>query len=164
MELYVTKKVENGDDFSFLSSDTLPYMHVVTQQVIIKRDASGNYYITDVQGSEQTTSTNSCSYLMKIKKLICKQGFKKENAEGEPNKYKLADDIIWVKASPIMFYKRDDLLVPCNKLILNYPITLQLSCKVENVYSMGKPYNVYNMFWTIDYVNVDASFNIDMLG
>ncbi len=163
MELYVTKKVENGDDFTFLSSETLPYMHVVTQQIVIKRDASGNYYITDLP-TENTGGSNCCSHLMKIKKLLCKQGFKKDSAEGDAAKYKLADDILWVKASPIMFYKKDNILVPCNKIILNYPVTLQLSCKADNVYSMGKPYNVYNMFWTIDYVLVDENFNLDMLG
>ncbi len=158
MELYVTKKVENGDDFSFLPSDTLPYMHVITQQVIMKRDASGNYYIIDAPDN------NSCSHLMKIKKLVCKQGFKKDTAEGDSSKYKLSDDILWVKPSPIMFYKKDNMLLQCNKLVLNYPITLQLSCRADNVYSMGKPYNVYNMFWTIDYVMVDDTFNIEMLG
>lgn len=161
MELYVTKKVVDSDDLVFLSSDTLPYMHVVTQQVVIKRDASGNYYITDHQGAE---TTPSCSHLMKIKKLLCKQGFKKDTAEGDAGKYKLADDILWVKASPIMFYKKENILVPCNKIVLNYPVMLQLSCKSDNVYSMGKPYNVYNMFWTIDYVLVDENFNLEMLG
>jgi hypothetical protein len=160
MELYVTKKVDNGDDFSLAPLDTLPHMHIITPPVSIRRDASGNYYIAE--GAD----TNVVTHLMKLKRLICKQGFKKEaTAEDEKTleKHKLADDIVWVKPSPTMYYKKEGLLIPCNKLLLNFPVQFQISCKSENIYSMGKPYNVYNMFWTIDYVLVDKNFNWDVL-
>jgi hypothetical protein len=159
MELYVTKKVDSGDDFSLAPLDTLPHMHIVTPPVTIKRDASGNWYIAD--GAD----ANVVSHLMKLKKIICKQGFKKpETEEGSSNeKYKISDDIVWVKPSPTMFYKKDNLMVPCNKVLLNFPVQLQISCKTENIYHVGKPYNVYNMFWTIDYILVDKNFNWDVL-
>lgn len=163
MELYVTKKVDTGEDFSLAPLETLPYMHIITPQVVIKRDASGSYYVADFvqEGGNPTGTVNN---LIKLKKLISKQGFKKDASEDASDaKYKLADDIVWVKASPIMYYKRENILVPCNKLVVNYPVQLQVSCKSENIYSVSKPYNVYNMFWTVDYVLVDKNFNFDIL-
>lgn len=158
MELYVTKKVDNGDDFSLAPLETLPHMHIVTPTVIVKRDPNGNFYI-----SESTGETNVVSHLMKLKKIICKQGFKKDPDESSTDKYKLADDVVWVRNSPTMFYKSDNMLVPCNRLILNHPVQLQISCKSMNIYSVAKPYNVYNMFWTIDYVIVDKNFKWELL-
>lgn len=162
MELYVTKKVDTGEDFSLTPLETLPYMHIVTPPVVIKRDASGGYYIADSVQEDGSTSS-AVNNLIKLKKLISKQGFKKDAADETDVKYKLADDIVWVKPSPIMYYKKENILVPCNKLIVNYPVQIQISCKSENIYAVTKPYNVYNMFWTIDYVIVDKTFNIDIL-
>jgi hypothetical protein len=159
MELYVTKKVDNAEDFSLSPLDTLPHMHIITPLVIIKRDPNGNFYISDVPS--ETNTNNSVSHLIKIKKLICKQGFKKEPED--PEKYKLSDDVVWVKGSPIMYYKCENTLVPCNRLILNQPIQLQISCKSTNIYSVPKPYNIYNMFFTIDYVMVDKTFKWELL-
>ena len=163
MELYVTKKVDTGEDFALAPLETLPYMHIITPQVVIKRDASGSYYIADYV-QEGSVSTGTVTNLIKLKKLISKQGFKKETTEeASDTKYKLADDIVWVKASPIMYYKKDSLMIPCNKVVINYPVQLQISCRSENIYSVSKPYNVYNMYWTIDYMIVDNTFNIDIL-
>ena len=159
MELYITKKVDNADDFGLAPLDTLPHMHIVTPLVIIKRDPNGNFYLSDV--SNENTNSNSVSHLIKLKKLICKQGFKRDPEDLE--KYKLGDEIVWVKGSPIMYYKCDNTLVPCNRLILNQPVQLQISCKSTNIYSVTKPYNVYNMFWTIDYVIVDKTFKWELL-
>jgi len=157
MELYITKKVESGDDFNIAPLDTLPHMHIITPQVIIRRDIGGNFYISDIPGGESSI----VSHLIKLKKLICKQAFKKDPEDSE--KYKLADDIVWVKNSPIMYYKCENTYVPCNRIILNYPVQLQISCKAINIYSVGKPYNSYNMVWTIDYVIVDKTFKWEVL-
>lgn len=160
MELYVTKKVDSSDDFSLAPLDTLPHMHIVTPPVILKRDASGSFYISD------TADTNVVNHLIKLKKIICKQGFKKTEPTEEgmvPEKYKISDDIVWVKPSPTIFYKKENLYVPCNKLLFNFPVQLQISCKSDNIYHVGKPYNVYNMFWTIDYIIVDKNFDWEML-
>ena len=156
MELYVTKKVDSGDDFSIAPLETLPHMHIITPLVIIRRDASGNYYLTD------TGDSTSVNHLIKLKKLICKQVFKKPTDSDD--KYKISDDLVWVKPSPTMYYKKDTIYVACNKVLLNTPVQLQISCKSENVYSVGKPYNVYNMFWVIDYVMVDKDFKWEILG
>lgn len=158
--MYITKKVENSEDFSLSQSDTLPYIHIITPLVVIKRDSSGNYYISDVSDENNITS-NYVSPLIKIKKLICKQGFKKDSDDNE--KYKIGDDVVWVKSSPIMYYKCENTLVPCNRLILNEPVQLQISCKSMNISSLSKPYNIYNMIFIIDYVIVDKNFKWEML-
>jgi len=160
MELYVTKKLDNGDDFSMAGLDTLPHMHIVTPLVIIKRDPNGNFYVVDVP-NEANTNSNIVSHLMKLKKIICKQGFKKDPEDNE--KYKIGDDVVWVKSSPIMYYKCENMLVPCNKLVLNQPVQLQISCKSLNIYSVSKPYNIYNMAFTIDYIFVDKTFKWELL-
>jgi hypothetical protein len=158
MELYVTKKVDDGADFALAALDTLPHMHIITPQVIIKRDANGNFYLSDIPSE---TNSNSITHLIKIKKLICKQGFKKDDNDNE--KYKLADDVVWVRNSPTMYYKCENMLVPCNRLILNEPVQLQISCKALNIYSVSKPYNIYNMTFTIDYIFVDKNFKWELL-
>lgn len=161
MNLYITKKVDSTDDFTLVPLDTLPHMHIVTPIIIIKRDASGSFYISEVPGVQG--DTNIITNLIKLKRIICKQGFKKNIEDISTEKYKISDDIIWVKNSPIMYYKSETTLIPCNRIILNYPVQLQISCKSDNIYSVSKPYNVYNMFWTIDYVLVDKNFKWDML-
>lgn len=155
MEIYVTKKVDSGDDFSLSPLDTMPHAHIITPNIIIKRDINGSYYLM-----EAAENTNVVTHLIKLKKLICKQSFKKNSDE---DKFKIVDDIVWVRPSPTMYYKKDSILVPCNRMLLNYPVQLQISCKSENIYYISKPYNAYNLVWTIDYIMVDKDFNWDTL-
>lgn len=142
----MTKKVDSSEDFSFVSTTdvVLPLLHVVTPVVEIHRDAGGGYFIVD-------TTEGELANLIKLKRLVCK-------SVGSEEKIKLADDVLWVKSSPIMYYKKGDVLVPCTRMLLNHPVRLQLSCKSDHIYRIPKPYNVTNMFWTIDVVLVDKDF------
>ena len=150
MELYSTKKISSVDEFGLAPVDTLPSMHIITPEVIVKVDANDNMYIAECPGDP------SCILnLVKIKKLLCKQEFSKTDEE----KTKLMDDIIWIKVSPCMLYKQGSSLIPVNRMLLNKPIKLQLSCKNSYMYTLGKPYNVHNMFWSVDYVMVDEKFD-----
>lgn len=146
MELYVTKKADSSDDFSFVSSPdaVLPLLHVVTPVVEIHKDAAGGYFIVE-------TTEGELSNMIKLKRLVCK-------SVGNEEKTKMADDILWVKPSPVMYYKKDQVLVPCTRMLLNHSVRLQVSCKSDHIYRMPKPYNVTNMFWTIDVVLVDKDF------
>ena len=147
MELYTTKKISSVDEFGLASGlhETLPCIHVITPEVIVRVDANDNLYIAD--SPDATCIPN----LIKIKKLLCKQ-------VGEESK-KVMDDIIWVKTSPSMLYKKGSSQIPINKMLLNCPVKLQISCRNNFIYNVGKPYNVANMFWVIDYVIVDESFD-----
>jgi hypothetical protein len=51
------------------------------------------------------------------------------------------------------------MFITLNKMVLNKPVKLQLSCKQSYMYSIDKPYNLHNMFWIIDYIIVDESFD-----
>jgi len=154
MDIYITKKVDSSEDFSLMAVDTLPTMHIITPPVLLRRAGNGNLFISDVEGG--TSPGNVVQHVSKLKKIVCKQ-FVKNDAE--LSKYKLADEVVWVHPSPIMCYKKDNMVVSCSKLLLNVPLQLQLSCKPDNVYVLPKPYNVYNMTWTIEYIMVDKSFD-----
>lgn len=148
MEIYTTKKISTVDEFGLAPLNTLPCMHVVTPEIIIRVDANENLYIAE---STENPDITCIPNLLKIKKLLCKQKYGKE--------CKLIDDIIWVKPSPGMLYKKGDMFVTLNKMVLNKPVKLQLSCKQSYMYSIDKPYNLHNMFWIIDYIIVDDSFD-----
>jgi hypothetical protein len=151
MELYTTKKLYKIDDFCLAPHNTLPSMHIITPEIILQTDINDNIYIAECP------SDPSCiSNLLKIKKLLCKQEFNKTDED----KSKMMDDIIWVKPSQSMQYKQGSNIVTLNKMLLNRPVKLQLSCKTSVcMYNISKPYNVHNMFWIIDYVIVDAEFD-----
>ena len=144
MELYTTKKITNVEDFGLAPHDTLPSMHVITSEVIIKVDHNGNFYI-----SESPTDPNCLTHLLKIKKLLCK------NTDG-----KLLDEIIWIKPNSQLIYKKDKSWVVVDKMILNTPVKLQLSVKNNNIYQLQKH---CNMYWTVDYVIVDDKFDWNQL-
>ena len=157
MDIYVTKKVENADDFAFDIPDGLPYMHVLTPPVIVKCDHNDNFFI-----AECPSDPNFITGLIKIKKVITKHMIKQEDIP-DKDKYKLRDDILWIKQSPMMIYKNSKNGYGTLKMVLNTPLSLQLSFKAANFSGIPKPYNLYNMFWTIDYVNVPDDFNWNML-
>lgn len=146
MELYTTKKLTSVDEFCLAPLDTLPSLHIITPEVLVGVDANDNMYITDCP-SDPACIPN----LVKIKKLLIKQHFKTEG--------KLMDEVVWIRPSPTLVYKCGANIVGLNKVLLNKPIKLQLSCKSGYMYSMGKPYNVNNMFWQVDYVHVDETFD-----
>jgi hypothetical protein len=147
MEIYVTKKVESGEDFAMSTSKTLPYVHIIVSHVVIKRDVAGNYYLSEAK-------ENTISNLIKIKRLIGKQ---------QDLKNKPTDDVIWIKPSPRMTYSKDNLLIMYPKLILDYPVQVQLSCKSDDIITIDKPYNSYNIYWTVDNITVDDRFDINIL-
>lgn len=157
MEIYVTKKVENADDFAFDIPQTIPYMHVVTPEVIIKCDHNDNFYIAECPGDP-----NYLANLIKIKKVICKSILKHKDVDLR-DKYRLQDDVIWIKQSPIMMYKNNKNTYGTVKILLNHPVSLELSFKNENFYGFAKPYNLYNMHFTINYIHVPDDFNWAML-
>jgi hypothetical protein len=146
MELYVTKKVDSIEDFTFVTTSEarLPLLHLVSPSVEICKEANGRYFVT---------SQEDLSHFIKLKRLICKNITNKDQ-----EKTKLADDVVWVKPSPMMYYKNENVLVPCNRIILNHPVQLQLSCKSDDIYRLPKPYHIHNMVWTIDYVIVNKDF------
>lgn len=153
MEIYITKKISTDDGFNLVPHDTLQHLHIITGQVIVNSDANGNLYIATSEDA------NIIPNLIKLKKVLLKQQFK-----DDPEKPRLADDIVWLKCSPIMFYKKDKIHIPFNKMLTGVPIKLQLSCKTINMYSFDKPYNSYNMYWTVDYVIVDENFDWKTIG
>jgi hypothetical protein len=157
MDIYVTKKVENAEDFAFDTPHDMPYMHVLTPPVIIKCDHNDNFFI-----AECPSDPNFMSGLIKIKKVITKSMLKQEDIP-EKEKYKLRDDILWVKQSPMMIYKNKKTGYGTLKMLLNTPLSLQLSFKADNFSGIPKPYNLYNMYWTIDYVHVADDFNWSIL-
>jgi hypothetical protein len=157
MEIYSTKKLANAEDLFFDIPETLPYLHIITPEVIVKCDNNGRFYIADCP-SDKNFITN----LIKLKKVICKNSFKPIDAT-DKDKYKLQDEILWVKQSPIMIYKDSKHTCGTTKMTLNHPISLQLSYTFNNFYGIPKPYNIYNMFWTIDYVTVSDDFKWDAL-
>jgi hypothetical protein len=155
MELYSTKKISSVEEFGLAPLDTLPSMHIITPDVIVKVDIHDNMYIADCPNDSAGISN-----LIKIKKLLCKQQMLK-NEDSE--KVKMMDDIIWIKPAPNMLYKSGKTVIPMNRMLLNRPIKLQLSCKNNYIYNITKPYNVYNMFWSIDYVILEDSFDWNTL-
>lgn len=154
MELYSTKKVANAEDLSFDVPTTLPYLHIITPEVIVKCDYNDNFYI-----AECPSDPNFITHLIKIKKIVCKSALKHMNMTDKDKTYKLQDEILWLKQSPIMIYKNEKHTCPTTKMILNHPMSLQLSFSLNNFYGIHQPYNLYNMFWTIDYVTLQNDFN-----
>ena len=153
MDIFITKKVSTDDAFQLAPLDSLPHLHIITSPVIVKTDANNNLYIASSE------DMNIIPNLIKLKKVLLKQQYKEDS-----DKPKLLDDIIWVKVSPIMYYKKDKILVPFNKMLTGVPIKLQLSCKTMNMYSLEKPYNAYNLYFTVDYVIVDENFDWNIIG
>ena len=149
MDIYVTKKVDSGDDFSLAPLNTLPHVHLVITSVLIKRDMMGNYYLSDFQ------EPNIVNNLIKLKKIILKK---------QDSKTKSLDDIIWVKPSPKMIYKKNNVCINCPKLVIDFPVQLQISCNTEDVYFIDKPHCAYNICWTVDYIIVDEKFDLSILG
>lgn len=162
----MTKKLENPEDLSFGSlRETLPSIHILTQNVIINKSPCGNYYLTGSVSADN--ESNSLGHLMKLKKIIAKQMFESKQvleSKSNENKLKMTDDVIWVKPSPLLYYQREGMMIPCNRVLLDYPVKLQLSLSQwKNVYSLGKPYQSCNLFWTIDFCIVDKDFDIELL-
>lgn len=146
MELYITKKMTVDDDFVFPSCSSLPFMHVVTPPVEIKSDAFGGLYIATC-----SEDPHLITKLVKLKKIaIGKQ-------------QKLADDIIWVKPSPLLLYKNNATKVYCTKVLLGFPMKLQLSCKQSSITTYEKPYSTSNFVWTIDTIIVPDEFDFGTL-
>ena len=158
MEIYCTKKVENVDGFQFDVPDTLPYIHIITPEVIIRCDHNDNFYIADCP-----SDPNFIPNIIKFKKVMAKNS---SNQKEDKEKPKLQDDIIWIKPSPIMIYKKagTNEHVKFNKVLLNHPMSLQLSYKQSNYTYLPKPYNTYNIFMTCDIVKVADDFDWNVLG
>jgi hypothetical protein len=151
MELYTTKKLTIDDEFTLPPVQSLPYVHVITPLVDIKTDINGNLYIASSE------DPNCIANLVKLKKIILKQEF-----AAASEKVKLTDDVIWVKPSPIMQYKNSNNRVFFNKMLTNMPVKLHICCKKQNMISYEKPYSSVNMFWTIDTVTVDDTFDFNV--
>lgn len=146
MELYCTKKLSSLDELCLGSVDTLPFLHIITPEVLIKVQ-NDSFYIADCP------TDNTCvPNLIKLKKLLAKQHSKET---------KLMDDIIWIKPSSSMLYKKGDHTLSYNKILLNTPVRLQLSIKNTYIQDIPKPYNLSNMFWVIDYIIVDDQFSFE---
>lgn len=143
MDLYCTKKLSSIDELCLGSIDTLPFLHIITPEVFIKIQ-NDNFYIADCPGDSACIPN-----LIKLKKLLAKQHSKET---------KLMDDIIWIKPSPCMLYKKGENTLSYNKILLNTPVKLQLSIKNTYIQDIPKPYNLSNMFWSIDYIIVDDNF------
>lgn len=146
MELYCTKKLSSIDELSLGTVETLPFLHITTPEVLIKIQ-NDNFYIADSPGDASCIPN-----LIKLKKVLAKQHSKEA---------KLMDEIIWVKPSPSMLYKKGDNVISYNKILLNTPVKLQLSIKNSYMQDIPKPYNLCNMFWSIDYIIVNDSFSFE---
>lgn len=151
MEIYITKKLERLDNFVPVNKN-MPYMHFITGgNVEISLDLSTRcFYIS------KSDNDNFFGTVIKLKKLICKNITRDKHKDTL-----LTDDIIWVKSSPIMYYmnKNGDIKVPCNKVPLDMPVNLQLSCNAENLHYYEKPYNSCNICFQIDYVIMPDDFD-----
>lgn len=157
MEIYCTKKVENVEGFQFDVPDTLPYIHIITPEVVIRCDHNDNFYIADCP-SDPTFIPN----IIKFKKVMAKNS----SSVSKEDKAKLQDEIIWIKPSPIMVYKKTGTSehAKFNKVLLNHPMSLQLSYTQGNYTYLPKPYNTYNIYMTCDIVKVAEDFNWGNLG
>ncbi len=163
MEVYCTKKVENVEGFQFDVPDSLPFIHIITPEVIIRCDHNDNFYIADCP-----SDPNFIPNIIKFKKVMAKNSCHSKDdkdKEKEKEKAKLQDDIIWIKPSPIMIYKKQTTNehVKFNKVLLNHPMALQLSYTQSNYSFLPKPYNTYNIFMTCDVVKVPDDFNWSVL-
>lgn len=154
MEVYCTKKVEGADGFAFDVPDTLPYIHLITPEVIVRCDHNDNFYIADCP-SDPTFIQN----IIKFKKVISKSALKNADSERlDKDKAKLQDEVVWIKPSPMMVYKKQKEHLSFNKMLLNHPMRLQLSYTSPNFQYLSKPYNTYNVFFTCDFVHVPEDF------
>ena len=159
MEVYCTKKVENVEGFQFDVPDSLPFIHIITPEVIVKCDHNDNFYIADCP-----SDPNFIPNIIKFKKVMAKNSYKEITKE---DKAKLQDDVIWIKPSPIMIYKKQGATaseyMKFNRMLLNHPLSLQLSYTQGNFQYLPKPYNTYNIFMVCDVVKVPDDFNWNIL-
>jgi len=156
MELYITKRFESSDKFS-PAHPTLPYMHIMTPEVVVAKDViTSSFYIAS------TNDVNLIGNLVKLKRVIAKHDFVPVDTN---DKFSLTDDIIYIKPSPMMYYKNVDgtALVPCNRLVLDIPVKLQLSCDKRMITTYPKPYSSCNLYFQIDYVIVQNDFDFRVL-
>ncbi len=161
MDVYCTKKIEGAEGFTFDVPDTLPYIHIITPEVVVRCDHNDNFYIADCPSDPSFISN-----LIKFKKVIAKSSLKhalEDKTFIEKEKVKQQDDVIWIKPSPIMIYKKPNEHVKFNKMLLNHPLSLQLSYQFSNFNYLAKPYNMYNVCFTCDVVNVKEDFNWSIL-
>lgn len=161
MEVYCTKKVETADGFAFDVPDTLPYIHLITPEVVVRCDHNDNFYIADCPGDASFIQN-----IIKFKKVMSKSAVKAlPDAPDrlDKDKLKLQDEVIWVKPSPVMIYKKSKEHVKFNKMLLNHPVRLQLSFQASNLHALPRPYNTYNAFFTCDYVLVGDDFEWSIL-
>ena len=149
----MTKKIDASDEFNLPPHDTLPSIHVITPLVTIKNDNNGNLFIAS---SEDANCINS---LVKLKKLLLKQNEQIDTSI----KFKLTDDLICVRPSPLMMYTNNKTRVFCNKMITDVPFKLQLSCKKHNMITYDKPYSSVNLTWVIDAVYVSDTFDFSIV-
>lgn len=150
MEIYCTKKAENAEDFVFDIPSSIPYIHIKTPDVIVNCDINGNFYIADCP-NDNTFISN----FIKFKKVMSKKAMKTET-----EKHKLQDDIIWIKPSIMMTYEKNNgECVKCSRILLGYPLSLQLSFRQDDLYNIGKPYNTFNINLTCDKIFVSDDFN-----
>lgn len=157
MEVYCTKKVENVEDFQFDVPDTLPFIHIITPEVIVKCDHNDNFYIADCP-----SDPNFIPNIVKFKKVMAKNSYKDISKE---DKAKLQDEILWIKPSPVMIYKKQNKneYIKFNKMLLNHPFSLQLSYTQSNFHYLPKPYNTYNIIMLCDFVKVQDDFDWSIL-
>ena len=167
MEVYCTKKIESADGFAFDVPETLPYIHIITPEVVVKCDLQNNFYISDCP-SDPSFITN----IIKLKKIIGKSFVKKNidkvagrrfiqksSEDVEKDVFKPQNDVIWIKPSPTMVYKKNNEHAFVNKMLTDHPISLQLSCSSSAFDYIDKPYNLYNVVFTCDYVRVPQDFD-----
>lgn len=157
MEVFCTKKLESADGFNFDVPETLPYVHILTPEVILQCDKNNNVFIADCP-SDPSFLTN----IIKLKRVIGKS-FLKQTEDAEKDKLKLQDDIIWIHQAPAMIYKKTNEQVLFSKMVLGHPVSLQLSCKRPSFQIFQKPYNVYNVHLMCDVVKVADDFDWRLL-
>ena len=157
MQLYITKKWGENDKFE-PASVYLPYMHICTPEVVISKDViTGAFYVS------ASKDESFIGAMIKLKRVLCRHEHKK--IEQKDDKFALTDDIIYLRPSPILYYKSGDdkIVLPCNRLLLDMPVKLQLSVDGKNIMNYPKPYSSYNLVFTIDYVTVLDDFNWNVL-
>lgn len=163
MEVYCTKKVENAEDLHLDIPTSLPYLHIVTPEVIVRNDHNGNFYI-----SECPSDVTFISNFVKFKKIIAKKAIKHVMETSpldtvEKDKLKLQDDVIWIKPSANLIYKKPNEHVKLPKMLLHHPIILQLTFSASSLTHIIKPYNTYNIYFSCDCVSVQDSFDWNLL-
>lgn len=163
MEVYCTKKVENAEDLHLDIPSSLPYLHIMTPEVIVRSDHNGSFYI-----AECPSDASFIPNFVKFKKIIAKNAVKHVMETSaldtvEKDKLKLQDDVIWIKPASHMMYKKRNEHVKLPKILLHHPVILQLTFSASSLTHIIKPYNTYNIHFSIDLVTVPETFDWNML-